>query len=113
VVIGSGAIQMLRDQLARDHRLSALRKGRILIAQTWESQLNLSLFLGLLVFTVLQLCNLDHSRVRRHRTDQAGNPQSRDWGGFDRSTVPDSFNRTACGLGSNDMEAGFKNKSDE
>jgi hypothetical protein len=43
---------MLPDSLAKNRRLSALRKGRILIAQTWESQLNLSLFLGLLVFTV-------------------------------------------------------------
>ena len=43
---------MLPNPSTKDRRLSALRKGRILIAQTWESQLNLSLFLGLLVFTV-------------------------------------------------------------
>jgi len=43
---------MLLNPLAKDRRLSALHKGRVLIAQTWQSQLNLSLFLGLLVFTV-------------------------------------------------------------
>jgi Ion channel len=43
---------MLPNPLAQGHRLSALREGRILIAQTWQSQLNLSLFLGLLVFTI-------------------------------------------------------------
>jgi hypothetical protein len=46
---------MLTNPLAKDRRLLALRKGRDLIAQTWESQLNLSLFLGLLVFTVFLL----------------------------------------------------------
>jgi Ion channel len=43
---------MLSNPLAKDRRLSALHKGRALIAQTWESQLNLSLFLGLLIFIV-------------------------------------------------------------
>jgi hypothetical protein len=46
---------MLTNPLAKDRRLLALQKGRDLIAQTWESQLNLSLFLGLLVFTVFLL----------------------------------------------------------
>src|SRR5277367_7024157 len=40
------------NPLTRDRRRSALHKGRVLIAQTWESQLNLSLFLGLLVLTI-------------------------------------------------------------
>jgi hypothetical protein len=43
---------MLPNPLAKNRRRSALHKGRVLIAQTWESQLNLSLFLGLLVLTV-------------------------------------------------------------
>ena len=43
---------MLPNPLAKNRSLSALHKGRVLIAQTWESQLNLSLFLGLLVLTV-------------------------------------------------------------
>jgi hypothetical protein len=38
--------------LAKEHRSSVLHKGHILIVQTWQSQLNLSLFLGLLVLTV-------------------------------------------------------------
>src|SRR5271170_2259378 len=46
---------MLLNPLAKDRRLSALHKGRVLIAQTWESQLNLSLFLGVLVLTVFLL----------------------------------------------------------
>lgn len=36
----------------KDRRLFTLRKSRVLIAQTWESQLNLSLFLVMLVVTV-------------------------------------------------------------
>jgi hypothetical protein len=43
---------MLTNPSAKDRRRAALHKGRMLIAQTWESQLNLSLFLGLLVLTV-------------------------------------------------------------
>src|SRR5271170_6144233 len=48
--------------LAKDRRLSALRKGRVLIARTWESQLNLSLFLGLLVLTVFLMPALGQER---------------------------------------------------
>jgi len=40
------------NPLTKDRRRAALHKGRVLIAQTWESQLNLSLFLGLLVVTI-------------------------------------------------------------
>ena len=40
------------NPLTKDRRRSALHKGRVLIAQTWESQLNLSLFLGLLALTI-------------------------------------------------------------
>jgi hypothetical protein len=43
---------MLSKALTKDRRVSALKKGRALIAQTWESQLTLSIFLGLLVLTV-------------------------------------------------------------
>ena len=43
---------MLTNPLAKDSRHAALHKGRALIAQTWESQLNLSLFLGLLALTI-------------------------------------------------------------
>jgi hypothetical protein len=43
---------MLQNPLTKDNRIAALHKGRALIAQTWESQLNLSLFLGLLILTV-------------------------------------------------------------
>jgi hypothetical protein len=43
---------MLPNTLAQDRRLSTLQKGRTLIAQTWASQLNLSLFLGLLLFAI-------------------------------------------------------------
>ncbi len=44
----------------------ALQKGRVLIAQTWQSQLNLSLFLGLLILTLFLLPSLgvDHSSGR-------------------------------------------------
>lgn len=47
------------DPSLKDRRFSALRKSRVLIAQTWKSQLNLSLFLGLLVFAVFILPALD------------------------------------------------------
>ena len=40
------------NPLTKDRRLAVLHKGRVLIAQTWESQLNLSLFLGLLALTI-------------------------------------------------------------
>jgi Ion channel len=52
--------------LARDRRLEALKKSRVLIKQTWESQLNLSLFLGLLVVTVFLMpaLGLERSSAR-------------------------------------------------
>jgi hypothetical protein len=53
---------MLSNPLAKDRTLSALHKGRNLIAQTWESQLNLSLFLGLLVLTVFLMPALGQER---------------------------------------------------
>jgi hypothetical protein len=63
---------MLSNPLAKDRRISALQKGRVLIAQTWESQLNLSLFLGLLVFTVFLMpaIGLEHwsGRIARDVT---------------------------------------------
>jgi Ion channel len=57
---------MPRNFLARDRRLEALKKSRVLIKQTWESQLNLSLFLGLLVVTVFLMpaLGLERSSAR-------------------------------------------------
>jgi hypothetical protein len=48
--------------MTKERRHAALDKGRVLIAQTWESQLNLSLFLGLLVFAVflIPVMGVDH-----------------------------------------------------
>jgi hypothetical protein len=43
---------MLSKTFVKDRRVSAFKKGRALITQTWESQLTLSIFLGLLVLTV-------------------------------------------------------------
>jgi hypothetical protein len=43
---------ILPDLSRKDRRRWAIQESRVLIAQTWESQLNLSLFLGLVVFTV-------------------------------------------------------------
>src|ERR1700722_6891180 len=61
-LIGLGAT-MLSNPLAKDRRLTALRKGRVLIEKTWESQLDLSLFLGLLVLTVLLMPALGLERT--------------------------------------------------
>jgi hypothetical protein len=49
---------MLSNPRVKSGRLSAIQKGRILIAQTWQSQLNLSLFLGLLVFIIFLMPTL-------------------------------------------------------
>jgi hypothetical protein len=54
-LVASLRINMLPKPLTKDRRHLALQKGRVLIAQTWESQLNLSLFLGMLVLTVFLL----------------------------------------------------------
>ncbi len=53
---------MLPKRLTKDRRDAALSKGRVLIAQTWKSQLNLSIFLGLLVLTVflMPILGIDH-----------------------------------------------------
>jgi hypothetical protein len=47
---------------AKARRNAALHKGRVLIAQTWESQLNLSLFLGLLLVTIFLMPALGMER---------------------------------------------------
>jgi hypothetical protein len=54
---------MLPNYQVKGRSLSAIHKGRALIAQTWESQLNLSLFLGLLVFSIflMPLVSIQHS----------------------------------------------------
>src|ERR1700753_794685 len=48
--------------LTRDRRRAALDHGRVLIAQTWKTQLNLSLFLALLVVSVflMPVMGVDH-----------------------------------------------------
>jgi hypothetical protein len=53
---------MLTKPLTKDRRHAALHKGRVLIAQTWQTQLNLSLFLGLLVLSVflMPILGVDH-----------------------------------------------------
>ena len=52
----TGSVVRISDSMItpsiKDRRLFTLRKSRVLIAQTWESQLNLSLFLVMLVVTV-------------------------------------------------------------
>jgi hypothetical protein len=52
--------------LTSDRTLHALQTGRVLVAQTWQSQANLSFFLGLLVFTVFLMpaINMERSSGR-------------------------------------------------
>jgi len=49
--------------LTKAHRREAVKKTRVLIAQTWESQLNLSIFLGVLVLTVFVIPSFDPAYI--------------------------------------------------
>src|SRR5271170_5826367 len=49
---------MVPRVLDKSRRHEAVHKTRALIAQTWESQLNLSIFLGILVLTAFVLPTL-------------------------------------------------------
>src|SRR5271163_4986852 len=56
---------MPTNPIARGRRRSTLHKGRALIAQTWESQLNLSLFLGVLFLSIFLMPALGMEHPQR------------------------------------------------
>src|SRR5271163_599517 len=64
--------KMVRTVLNKSRRREAVKKTRVLITQTWESQLNLSIFLGMLVLTVFVMPTLGFGhRNSRLTTDLA------------------------------------------